>query len=876
MKLRHYLLISCIVGCGLGYFLAPTLLPALEQALYSREKTEKKTVIVQQVVEQRKVAAETPQQETEGADDAVAQTEDDFAPLEGAEDEDENEDDAESSDPKRIVRYAPEDDGNRPVDEEHFIGKKVRGSDWSRPKTLQKRLTSQLRSKLKGVTPEKVQTFLKDPATRLALAQWELLYRADMDGLAALMKDKDTAKDLQPLLNDLRWVSSFVYDGELTKPEIALAMLRHLRQCDQDMDKVIAVDGDRIEAFGTAAQKDLKRRVAAAVAVEFTRQGWFGDGDREMSEEELGSIKDLGYMRPGASRADKKKAAGKPDPFRLARERYLFYSESIEGDLLNSSFAKLPDWLLHITCGWKGDSPFGTASTMRWMRDNCSTHPQDYLGICGQVPYRPTNIFGDSIFTRFYYEPFEPLYPGNFSKMTRDVGAVCGGVSHFSASSANSNGIPAFTMGEPGHCAYAVYANDRWQLGFSIFSDHFPHYPIWGEHTWSNLEMMTAMYKQGARTRDAQMVATMAAVLESAKNINGSLKLYELAASMQPLNKPVWQRYIATAVRRLAKQPRKWLGVNEYVCSSMTPEHPEVAAKFLLENIYPHMLKALRTPQQKIVAYTDFFSNLNKDEVGKWDITKLMDVQNEALGKNTPNKKKFYQMVIENVSKHPEFGSAVTWVVKASYAESKSVARDTLKKFEAALSDCESKELLHAAVIRAAAEVGDMELFNKYSEPYIQEAKQNAKKNMPDFPALPGNLISAGGLISVGRYHDDQSIITKNALVLTEMGGHIQSEGGRNQMVVVELPRAQHIGGVVIVPYGGSAAGYHVWRLEGSTDGKDWTTLTELPDNRAEPYIRIQWKNNYPKVKYLRVNSGSSTCGIDFKAFLVYDNKKQH
>lgn len=872
MKLPHYLLISCAVGCGAGYFLAPTLLPALEQALYNRDK---KTTTTEEIVITRTVKPQPKAEEISFSEDEIAQKEETFEPLEGVEEEEETEDDAESTDPKRIARYEPEDDGNRPVNEEHFVGKKVRGSDWSRPKTLEKRLTSQLRSKLKGVTPEKVKTFLKDPAIRLALAQWELLHRSDVDSLSALMKDKDTAKDLEPLLNDLRWISSFVYDGELTKPEIALAMLRHLRQCDTDMDKVIAVDGDQVENYGAAANPELKRRVAAAIAVEFTRQGWFGDGDGEMSEAELESVKDLGYMRPGASKREKKKAAGKQDTFRLARERYLFYKESIDGDLLNSSFAQLPDWLLHITCGWKGNSPFGTASTLRWLRDNCSTFPQGYLGICGQVPYRPTNIFGDSIFSRYYYEPFDPIYPGNFSKMTRDIGAVCGGVSHFSASAANANGVPAFTMGEPGHCAYAVYANGKWNLGFSIFNDHFPHYPIWGEHTWSNLEMLTAMYEQGARTRDAQLVATMAAVLESVKNINGSLKLYELSASMQPLNKPVWQHYIATAVRRLTNQPRKWLGVNEYVCSAMTPEHPEVATKFLLENIYPNMLKVLRTPQQKLVAYTDFFTNLNKDEVGKWDITKLMDVQNDALGKNTPNKKKFYQMVIDNISKHPEFGTAVTWVVKAAYAESKSVGRDALKKFDAAVESCENKDLLYAAVIRAAAEMGDMELFNKYSAPYIEAAKKEQKSTLPKFPPLPGNLISAGGLITLGRYHDDQSIITQNALCLTEMGGHIQSEAGRNQYVFVELPRAQHIGGVVIVPKG-SATGYHVWRLECSMDGKEWQTLTELPDNKDVPYIRVQWKNNYPKARFLRVNSGSSVGGINFNAFLVYDNKKHN
>lgn len=866
MKLRYILLLALVLGVVVGYYAEPGVAPIL-QALVKKETKplpgrDEWDDLADQNRPEEEPKPEEPKPEEPKPEEPKPEDTDGF--VDGVDDAEE--DDPDGTTPRKIMRFEGEDDGMKPVQEEDFKGK-ITGANWRQPSVLERRLAGQLRQALKKLDQDGIKEFLKKPENRLMLAQWELLNLSDMDALSKLMKDRETAEDLALLLNDLPWVSSFVYDGQLKKPEIALAMIRHFRQIDPEMDKDVLSDG---EVGGRTVKPGLKRRIAAAVAVQFTRNGWYGEG-REMTEKEIEDLKFLGNMGP-ARRAGKKGA--KVDMFKDARERYQFFAESADKELLHAGFPFLPDWLMHIVCGWKGNSPFGTANTMRWLRDNCSAPAMNYTGMAFQVPYLPLNVTGDVIFSEWYYQPFQSLYPDNFAKMTRDVGAVCGGLSHFGTSAACANGVPAVTMGEPGHCAYAVYADGKWNPSNTISEDRNPHWDCWGENSWSAFQMMTEMFQNGARTRDAQMVATMASVLAKHNNPINALKLYELSATMQPLNQPIWSLYINTATKSLKRQPRKWLGVNEFICSSVAPQHPSMCATFLTENIYPSMLETLRSPKQKIAAFEALFNNFNINEKAEWDIEALLDMQYASLGRSRAQKKEFFQKLMDSISLHPSFSLAVAWAVRTAYTENKSFGKEVMKMVVAAREKCADKELIDAGIIRGAEALGDIELFNQYSEPYIKK-KESEMKPLPKFEPVGGNLISEGGIVSLSKYHPELRSAVYHGAALTAAGGHIQSDGGKHQVVTVELKKAMQIGGVVIIPNGGSAAGYYEWNLEVSKDGKEWTHLVKLPNNVKEPCVRVNIKKNNPTVKFLRIDSGEGQLiGINFRAILVYDNKK--
>jgi len=133
--------------------------------------------------------------------------------------------------------------------------------------------------------------------------------------------------------------------------------------------------------------------------------------------------------------------------------------------------------------------------------------------------------------------------------MTRNIGAICGDLSHFGASAADTNGIPAITLSEPDHVTYAVFYKDKWRPYNFLNHKRFPHWDFWRDNSeeqtrkkrprWSALTTYTAtytaMYQTGARTRNAQLIATLAKVqCSDANNRNGvtrAMKLYNFQST---------------------------------------------------------------------------------------------------------------------------------------------------------------------------------------------------------------------------------------------------------------------------------------------------------------------------------------------------------
>lgn len=885
-KPYYVLLLTGILGLSGGYFTAPQVLSYFNELyrlrLSGNDAPPPPTTIVIEEQDDEGATPATPQKPDDTTVAVTPQPDDEeeiddsdiVDPESFADSDEEMEDDDPNGDivtPSSITKYrrnqTPDEAEalRKPFKEQTYTGKTSIGN-WKNPKALKRRLGSKLRSSLKNTDQKNVENFLLDPEMRLAMAQWELLHRSNLENLGKLMRDRNACKALEPLLNDLEWVSGFVYDGELQNAEIALGMIAHFAQVDENMFKDTAQDGEEASPW-------LKRRVAGAIATQFTRNGWYGE-EKELTKEELDNMRELGYFMPTLP-GDKKRGKNKQDVYRAARERYLYFAESIDKGLLHSKFATLPTWQLHYVCGWKGNSPFGTASTMRWLRDNCAAPAHAYVGMCRQVPYLPTNVYGDSIHSEWYYQPFDVLYPGNFAKETRDVGAVCGGLSHFGASSACANGVPAITMGEPGHCAYAVYFDGSWHPANSLNPEdkRSPHYSIWGEYTWKALQAQEDMYSQGAITRDAQMVVTLASVMAEYRNPNNALKLYELAVQMQPLYRPVWDMYLQTATVTLGRRPRRWLGVNEFVCTSIAGENPKSCADLLIDKIYPGMLKALRSPKQKLAAYEMYFKQLNANEKGQWAFNRLLDMQYQSLGKALAYKEDYMQILVNCVAEKPEFCQMLAWAIKTAAQENKAMHRKVLAMIDLAVAaNPDNKQLLSCGVIRGAEETGDIELANKWSKDYL-----GGGGSLPAFEPVGGNLVSAGGLLTLTSYDDDQSIITSHGAALTETGGSVISSPSNAEHVVLQLQKKVNIGGIVLVAGGGtlSRRGYLV--IEYSTDGKTWKHLAELTlEDSAKNMMRLNITRNHPSAKFIRITDKaiSGEAQINLKAILVYDNKK--
>lgn len=358
MKLRHRHLtpIIILIGLAAGYYAEPALFlqfiratadPTSEshQAAQNKKKGGKKSHH-KEVIDPKDTGEAEPSPDQDLVDDTHDDDSDellvdDDSTTDPSTFKDGDEDKDEEAMAKRLATYKKASSKQSDiilVQEEKFIGKES-ASAWSNVKALKRRIGSRIQTRLKGVDPEHLEAFIRVPENRLLLAQWQMLHNGDEKQLNALFKDKNNAKLLTPLLNDLQWMGEFVYDGKLLKPEISLAIMAHLRASDPNMDLVNLTEekGDMLRDV------TIKRRIAGAIAAEFGNQNKVDDNAQKLDDAELRLLKQDGIVLPKLSNTK-----GKSDIYRFARENYLFFAEGVDDRLFHSSFYSTPGWLMRL------------------------------------------------------------------------------------------------------------------------------------------------------------------------------------------------------------------------------------------------------------------------------------------------------------------------------------------------------------------------------------------------------------------------------------------------------------------------------------------------------------------------------------------------
>lgn len=83
----------------------------------------------------------------------------------------------------------------------------------------------------------------------------------------------------------------------------------------------------------------------------------------------------------------------------------------------------------------------------------------------GFIPYRKKNDKGVSVHAGSAFYDHKPIT----LKLYTEYGGVCGAVSKGAAGFLRSKGVPAYPIGQPGHCAFVwKHPNGHWQIGNNL------------------------------------------------------------------------------------------------------------------------------------------------------------------------------------------------------------------------------------------------------------------------------------------------------------------------------------------------------------------------------------------------------------------------
>lgn len=660
--------------------------------------------------------------------------------------------------------------------------------------------------------------------------------------LAEYAGTKGGRQMLARVSGDLEWMENICLSGECHAPARILGFIEEIAKNHPD-----------------AFKNKMVRDIITATAIEYVRYGW--------------------YLGKAAARAD-------------------YFIRNWKANRLNVIFDTIPFWQRRIVCGakstfWQGNDSAAEVASMEWALDNIHLPNERYTGCCWRCGYKLWNLYGESIHGSGYREPFEENYWNNHHQFTLEVGGVCGGLSHFGAYAAVANGIPAQTMGEPGHCAYTVLVNGEWVTAYSVFWQHSLHPPLPVDNMYrifTALAMSNELYAEENKedTYSSHAYRVLAMYAASTKRHKAAEECFQWSMSAQPLNFPIWREYTNYLRETKPGDLKRWIAVQDKLCYHMASRYPEIAGIFLRTYVYPDLLQAKPTRKQLLACYHAFWDSVRDRGPERWDVEGLANMQIAMLGGSTkvpegenpppPDKKDLlsvYSILMSNITSKAWYTPIVTaWANAHADACGGSVAKDMLAVSEVfsntGLNSMEGKDrtVINRQMILSAEKAKDIASFQRVGK---RAAEDVTAPQMPEFEGFDGELLSAGGLIygSTTCGHDDPN---EHWGLLQKCGGRIHTDKEENPWVAVMLPRDCFVSGVVVVTTSGNMHRMKDMEIQVSDTGNDnsWRTVGNV-NGEPQRVNRIEMQET--KARYIRVRRKGGPEFFHLNGIYVYGRK---
>ncbi len=746
-----------------------------------------------------------------------------------------------------LVAAVPGSGTGKPAVSDTTKAHTVRGKDWADCASLEKRLAAQILGQLKASGKESAKAFLNSSRNRLLLTQWQLAHleaatEPPKDGEPVpprtmrelLASDAKAAAFIEKVTNDVEWMEQLAYSGECIRPGRAMAILCGIARKHQSAERE-----------GTA------RDIATATALEWARANW--DYERALA------------------RAD-------------------FYIRNHKDGRFHTGFAKLPFWQYRVICGSKGNNANGDLASLEWALDNVHLPIEQYTGCCWQCNYLSDNLFGDSIHGAFYYAPYDDVYADknpvkglNALLRSRDIGGVCGSLSHYGAFAAVANGVPALPAGEPGHCAYIVCVNGKWTPAYSLSWERGLHWQVWnGNDKYSSLHMASELYApaQARRTALSNACRTLGELCIAQGEAASAQDYFLAAVHEQPLNYLAWKSYAAFLSAAKPGDEDAWKRFNKELCAQLAPRYPEMAAELLKGQVYPGLRKVCTDPSELMACYGRFWQSVKDMGPDRWAVEALCNNQLDSVKSEKKSAEEvalvFYKLVLGQTASKKAYAPVIlSWgngkAAKAGEAMQKKFLQATLGALSSGKSgdmDAEARDKMLGEALYGAERMRDRSSFQAIGKLLSDKYRQ---PRLPKWESFPGKLVSQGGLLYTSStcQHD---WFAEHWGVLEPTGGRFHTGNDKDAYAVVELPKTAVLTGVVTIAPDGN-----LWRLtdmkvQYSESGRDddWHDAGPMPNPTGQRINRLDLQNRKLRARYIRILRPGGPQLFHLNAIFVY------
>ena len=717
---------------------------------------------------------------------------------------------------------------------ENFTNDEFKAADWADPEKIYFTLADRTLSKLGKLDEATIMRYLQEPANRLDLARITLIRKTGSQGLRGIGTKPKGKEMLAALTRDLNWMTNLLFSGPTQKMEQAMSNLATL--------------------YATAGDEELNnpvtRRIATTTALEFAREGW--------SESDM-----------------------------VARFKY--YNDSWKEGKLNVAFDNLQYWETRFVTGCKQPTDtagnWGSPRNLAWHRDNVRLPMEQYLGAEGQLAYRLRNVAGDSVFSAEYLAPIWKYVNFTTGWAYREIGGVCGALSHYATFSALAAGLPAATMGEPGHCAYAMRIGNEWRRGNSIYWQHSLHKTFWGEPEWGYLILTQKLYEERFKTLSADLMVAMADFMTARRKMKAAFNCYEIAIKTQPNNWPALKRYAAYLRLKAPTDKDKWMTLHDAVMDGMGKEHYHAAATMQARYVYPNLAPLVKDRAKLNKMYSGLFSHFKDWGANRWDIKPILDSQ-IATCPSDDDKRKYLKEVLRVLMRRPDYAGAVlTWglgyISQLPEGDGKIQDDFTNMLVQAMSRSGTSKKDIDATwatlgeAIHAAAKNKERRTFQAIGKLAYNKCKKKFNKKGPRIKGFSGRVVSATGWIDTATTIGDLSQCCLHWGVLQRFGGTMPGKFEGKAGLVVGMEKKCDIAGVVCLSSEKSLKKDRPFYIETSDDGQNW--YRARPDGVIQGnQIRFDFKKSGIAGKYVRMLREGDKYEPGITGFYVYGRPQKN
>ncbi|MBO5684295.1 MAG: hypothetical protein J6R92_05050 [Akkermansia sp.] len=729
---------------------------------------------------------------------------------------------------RRLIETLEKQEGD------NFIGEDLNADAWGDPEKIYFTLAEKIVGKLGKMDDEAIIKYMSAPENRLDLARATLIRKAGSQGVRSVSVRPKGKAMLHALTSDLNWMTNLLYSGPTKNLETALCYLETI--------------------YGLVGEEELKvpatRRIATTTALEFAREGW--------NEKDMLS-------------------------------RFKYYNDSWKEGKLNSHFDNLQYWETRFVTGCKqpsdGAGNWGSARNLAWHRDNVRLPMEQYLGAECQLEYRLRNVAGDSVFSAEYLAPIWKYVNFTTGWAYREIGGVCGALSHYATFSALAAGLPASTMGEPGHCAYAMRIGNEWKRGNSIYWQHGLHKTFWGEPEWGFLYLTQKLYEDRFRTCAADQLVAMADLLTARRKMKSAFSCYEVAVKAQPNNWPALKRYAAYLKLKAPTDLSKWMTLHDAVMDGMGKEHYHAAATMQSRYVYPMLAPLIKDRGKLNKMYSGLFNHFKDWGANRWDIAPVLDAQ-IATCQTDDEKAAYLREVLRVLMRRPDYSGAVlTWglgyIARMPEGDGK-IQEDFTNMLVQAMSRAgtSSKQIDETwatlgEAIHAAAKNKERRTFQAIGRLAYRKCKKRFPKKGPRIKGFSGVVVSASAWIDTATTIGDMSQCCLHWGVLQRHGGAMPGKFEGKAGLTVGLEKKCDLNGVLCLSSEQSLKKDRPFYIEVSDDGQNWTRVRPNGVINGNE-IRFNLKGSEASGKFVRMLREGDKYEPGITGFYVYGKPQRN